>query len=273
MPLCANCTSNLICLSCNSSLYGVNYAATPNTCQLCNTTLLNCITCTYHTFCTACSNYSYALYYMDPYNQNCSACVFVLDGCNTCSNNTTCLTCIQNRRYLYNSADSACVPCDFYLQFCGTCLPTRICLNCKDHRYVLTANLVCQPCAYFMKSCQYCNSKTECTQCFSGGLLQDKTGCSMIEGCIAINKQGPSGSNCIACDPNMFLANPVNGRCICKKGWTVGKYCTTVVGCTRTSYNNYLVSCDACNIPQNFIWKNGICECTEHYVSKDMFCK
>jgi hypothetical protein len=210
----------------------------PNTCVACSSALQQCVTCTNYTFCDSCTNNSFVLVTINQDNQVCQACEYFMIGCDTCTSRIVCSTCINNNRYLYIAATSRCLPCIQFTPFCLTCVAPTSCLTCISDRYALSDSNICQSCLSYMASCYFCLSSTVCTLCIQGVLVPDQSGCSSTIGCISVLPSLSISLNCHTCDTSQFLPTPRNGRCICISGGLIGKFCSTVLGCTATTWNN-----------------------------------
>lgn len=66
---------------------------------------------------------------------------------------------------------------------------------------------------------------------------------------------------------------PINGSCICIKGFIAGQYCTEVIGCTNIIRNASGDFCSSCNGRNFFYLDTAACYCLPYFFLNGQTCK
>lgn len=103
-----------------SCVAGYFLNTTSKFCEICTSTLSNCLQCSSYTTCTQCA-YGYTLS-TSGINTICYSCS-LLQGCYHCSSNNTCLGCTSG----YYLVSPNCVSCP---EGCQTCINDTFCTSC-----------------------------------------------------------------------------------------------------------------------------------------------
>ncbi|ELP87958.1 protein serine/threonine kinase, putative [Entamoeba invadens IP1] len=232
---CKTCdATNGVCIACNDGR--VFTSPKGKTCELCNTVIANCESCSasYERTCIACVTGKY------PSNNICTDCNPTCTGmCR--SNNGFCDTCISG--YVITSPlSTTCVNCSVFDPLCDECTgdSTRTCKRCKENTY-LTSSKNCRNCD---TSCNnVCDSTTgKCTQCKSNYVYLEPLGLTCQE-CSSFDSNCETCATdfsrvCISCKAGSYL---VNGRCqTCDS--TCNKQCDKVTGACTGCLFNYIYS-------------------------------
>ena len=119
-----------------------------------------------------------------------------------------------------------------------------------------------------MPDCKVCSYATLCIYCYQSKAVIG--GCTQVAGCIAIDTNllsPPLTNNCLICDDTYFYFDYSTKTCLCRIGWVVGDYCTTVFGCIVVKPNVTGLNCQVCNVTANFLLNpiDGSCQCNTGY--------